>query len=175
VFLLAMLIERTVFLFLGTKVNVAQFLMALRRLVDAGDLDRARKLTKALRAPVGRVCRAGLENLGKGPFWLNEELDRVIAAELPTIRRRLGHIPLLALGIAAVGVLASVLSGASSSDFGGDGPLPFGLALEYAPALVGVVSAIVGGLWGVTLSRRATQAVAELEQCKAFVLEVDSR
>lgn len=172
VVLLAMVIERSVFLVIKARVNTTVFLQALGKLAAAGNADRAVKLTKALDAPVGRVCRVGLEGLGKGPFLLSDELDRAIAKELPLIRRRLGTIPLLAIGIVAVGVIGSALQGAGTPNFA-EGPLPFGLGEEHALALVGVASGMAGLLWSVALASQAKRAVADLERCKAFVLDLD--
>lgn len=173
VVLLAMVIERSVFLVIKTRVNTTLFLQALGKLATTGNADRALKLTKALDAPAGRVCRAGLEALGKGPFLLADELNRAIEKELPLIRRRLGAMPLLAVGVVAVGVVGSALQGAGAPTFVG-GPLPFGLGEEHALALVGVTSGMAGLLWSVGLASQAKRAVADLERCKAFVLGLDA-
>jgi hypothetical protein len=171
VVLLSMLLERTLFVVKG-QVNITMFLAMLKKLAAAGNVDRAILLTKALDAPAGRVCRAGLEALGNGPFVLTEELDRAIAKELPLIQRRLGAISALALAAIAVGVIGSVLSGAGAPAFGGTGPLPFGLAEEHALALVGVPSGVLGLLWGIALASKAKRIVADLGRCKAAVLEL---
>lgn len=173
VVLLAMVVERSLFMLMKARVNTTLFLQALGKLATAGNADRALKLTKALDAPPGRVCRVGLEGLGKGPFFLSEELDRAIQKEVPAIRRRLGSIPLLALGVIAVGLLGSALGGAGTPNFGGDGPLPFGLGEEHALALVGVASGTVGLLASVGIAAQAKRAIADLERCKAFLLDLD--
>lgn len=174
VLLVAMLVERSVFLLIKTQVNVTMFLQQIEKLAKAGNIDRAIRLTKALTAPAGRVCRVGLEGLGKGPFFLTEELDRAIAAEVPAIYRRIGRIPLVALGVAALGLVASALGGAGTLNASGAGPLPFGLDERYALALVGVPSGIIGLLWSVGLATKAKQVVADLGRCKAVVLALDS-
>jgi hypothetical protein len=173
VVLLAMLIERTLFLLVKGQVNITLFLAMLKKLASAGDLKRAIKLTMALDAPAGRVCRVGLEGIGKGPFLLADELDRAIAKELPAIRRRLGAIPLVALAVAALGALGSPLSEASAPESGGSGPLPFGLGEEYALALVGVPFGLVGLIWVIALGAKAKQIVLDLARCKALLLELD--
>lgn len=176
VFLVAMLVERSMFFLVKTQVNVTMFLQQIEKLAKAGNIDRAIRLTKALAAPAGRVCRVGLEGLGKGPFFLTEELDRAITAEIPAIYRRIGRIPLVALGVAAFGLVASALGGAgtANANASGAGPLPFGLDEQYALALVGVPSGILGLLWALGLASKAKQVVADLGRCKAAVLALDS-
>lgn len=173
VVLLAMVIERSVFLVIKTRVNTTLFLQALGKLATAGNADRALQLTKAVDAPVSRVCRVGFEGLGKGPFFLSGELDRAIERELPALRRRLGAMPLLAIGIVVVGVIGSVLDGAGAPNFAG-GSLPFGLGEEHALALVGVASGLAGLLGSVALASQAKRVVADLERCKTFVLGLDT-
>lgn len=171
--LIAILIERSVYLLVRTQVNLTLFFAAIKKLVTAGEVERAQRLAAALNAPAGRVCSAGLSGLGRGPFWLREELDRVIAAEGPRIRRRLRGLPLLSLALAGVGVVGSALLGGASA-FGADGPLPFGLAQELASAFVGVLSAVVGLLGWLLLSNKATQIQTDLTQCRDFILELDT-
>jgi hypothetical protein len=170
--LLASLIERSVFM-LRARLNAPMFLDMVRKLVVAGNIDRARKLAQAPgEIPMGRVCRAGLAALGRGPFALREDLDRAIALEVPLVRRRLGSILLLALALGAVGVMGSWMLGARELAFGGDGPLPLGLGLELAPALLGVGSAVVGLLAWISLSSKAKTVLAGLEMCKEVLLEL---
>src|SRR5690606_41116783 len=113
------------------------------------------------------VCRVGLEGLGQGPFFLAEELDRAIQKELPAIRRRLGAIPLLGVAVAVLGVVASLLGGAGAPNFGGSGPLPFGLGEGHAVAVVAVASGVLCVPGGAALAGRARRALADLEGCKA--------
>lgn len=173
VVLLSMLLERSVFLLFKARVNVTLFLGMLKKLASTGTMDRAIKLTQAVDAPIGRVCRAGLQGLGKGPFLLSDDLDRAIAAELPAIHRRIATIPLLAAAVAAVGVLGSVSLGAGTPNFGGDGPLPLGLGQEHALALVGVASGLLAGIWGLALRSKAQDIATGLARGKAFVLDLD--
>jgi hypothetical protein len=173
VYLVAMLVERSVFLLAKSAVNVDEFLRQLRKLVDARNVDRALKLCSAAEFPVGRVCRAGLEGLGQGPFFLTEELDRVIKTEVHGLRRRLGTIPLLALGVAAFSVIASALTAGNAARTGAEGPLPFGLAEERGLLLLGMSFAILGGVWWLLLASKARRIAMDLERCKAFVLEID--
>jgi biopolymer transport protein ExbB len=87
--LVATLLERSAFFALRAALNVDLFLEQVRKLVLAGNLDRALKLTSAAQQmPVGRVCRAGLAAFERGPFVVQEEMDRVAAEQLPLIRRR---------------------------------------------------------------------------------------
>jgi hypothetical protein len=171
--LLAMLLERGLFFLAKAQIRTELFLEQLRKLVLAGSVDRALKLAGAApEAPVARVCRAGLEAFGRGPFGLQEDLDRAIAAELLRIHHRLPKVILLALAVAAVGVAGSVALGVRGLALGGSGPLPLGLAMEYAPAIIGLVSGIAGTIGWLTLSAAASRLVAGLEQSKQTMLDL---
>jgi len=173
VLLIAQLVERFVFLFFRGRINDQAFLAQIRKLVLAGNPERAVKLCQALGSvPVGRVCLQGLAALDSGPFGLKEELDKAVAEQLPQIRRRLGTIPLIAVALALIGVLGSKLLGAGAFSLGGDGPLPLGLSLEYAPGLLGVASAVVGLLGWLMLSSTARKIVAGLERCRQELLDL---
>ncbi len=65
--LIAMLIERTLFLTLKARLNERAFMAQIRKLVVSGNRDRAEKLTQAAgNVPIARVCRAGLQALERG-------------------------------------------------------------------------------------------------------------
>ncbi|MEI8256276.1 MAG: hypothetical protein WCJ30_11450 [Deltaproteobacteria bacterium] len=171
--LLAMLIERVAFLFIASAINVDMFLAQIRKLVLAGNADRALKLTSAAgERPLARVCLAGLAALDRGPFALQEAVDRAIAGELPTIIKRVSAFPLIAVFLAGVGVVGSKLLGATARGLQGDGPLPFGLAMELAPAVIGLASGFVGLAGWLWVSRGAQKAIETLEKTKAMLLDV---
>ncbi len=171
--LLAMLIERAAYLVIGSAINADMFLAQVRKLVLAGNAERALKLAAAAgETPLGRVCRAGLGAIAQGPFALQGALDQATAAEMPRILKRLPAIPIVACALAAVGVVGSKLLGATSIRFGGDGPLPFGLAMELAPALIGVTSCLVGLLGWAWLSRAAQRVIDGLTKASQMLIEV---
>lgn len=174
--LLAMLLERAFFLLAKGMVRTDLLLGHIRKLVQSGSVDRAIKLTSAAPdMPACRVCKAGLGALGRGSFVLQEELDRAVAGELPRIQRRLPKIPLLGVALAVVGIAGSKLLGASSLASGGGGPLPLGLGMPWAPALVGVVTAAAALIGWLTLTSIARKMVAGLDECKRVLLELGAQ
>lgn len=171
--LLAMLIERAAFLTLKAQLNVGAFMTQIRKLVLAGNADRAQKLANAAGdVPIARVCKAGLEALDGGPFELEQAMTRAVAEERPKLRRRLPQVFLISGGLAVVGIAGSFMLGARGIEMGGSGPLPLGLAMVDAPLLIGGVSAIVGMVGGFLLSIQSNKIAFGLEQCKQLMLKL---
>jgi hypothetical protein len=174
--LVAVLIERALFMF-KANLNHEKFLELLTKLVREGNLDRAAKLAAALgMAPIGPVCSAGLAAFDRGPFAVQEAVDLAIAEQEPRIQRRVWRLPVLALVLAAVGVIGSWLLGASF-DFSGErsGPLPQGLAMEYAPAMLGLGSGLVGFVLWMAISRSAHKVVVGIYRCRQTLLDLSGQ
>ncbi len=174
--LVAMLIERTLYLTLKARLNERAFMAQIRKLVVAGNRDRAEKLTQAAgNTPIARVCKAGLQALERGPFELEQATSRAVSRELPGLRRRLPQVFLISGGLAVAGIAGSFMLGARGFELGGSGPLPLGLAMVDAPVLIGGVSAIVGLLGGVFLTAQSRKVAAGLDYCKQVLMELGSQ
>jgi biopolymer transport protein ExbB/TolQ len=171
--LLATLLERSAFLMLKAAIHVDLLLETVVKQVKAGHLERALKIASSVQnMPIGRVVCAGLTALERGPFVVQEEMERAATEQLPLIRRRLPNLPVLAGALLLVGLGGSWRLGAKGLHFGGNGPLPLGLGMELAPALIGLASAVVGVLGWLLLSRKARKAINGLDQAKQVLGEL---
>ena len=97
----------------------------------------------------------------------------MMAEQIPIVKRRISRIPIISIALAIVGVAGSKVLGAEPQlELGGDGPLPLGLTMEYAPALIGVASGLVGIIGWFWLAATAFKAVAGLKKCKQALLDL---
>ena len=171
--LLATLLERSAFFLVKAGVNADLFLEQVSKLVKAGTIDRALKLTSVVQEiPIGRVCHAGLAAFDRGPFVVQEEMERAVAEQLPLVQRRLPNIPVIAAALLLVGLVGSWRLGAKGLHLGGNGPLPLGFGMELAPALIGLASAVVGVLGWLLLSGKARKVVDGLGKAKQLLGEL---
>jgi biopolymer transport protein ExbB/TolQ len=171
--LLATLLERSAFFLVKAGVNVDLFLDTVGKAMRAGARERALKIAASVQdMPIGRVVCAGLAAIDRGPFVVQEEMERALAEQLPLIRRRLANLPVLAGALLLVGLGGSWRLGAKGLHLGGNGPLPLGLGMELAPALLGLASAVVGVLGWLLLSGKARKVIDGLGKAKQSLGEL---
>jgi hypothetical protein len=160
VMIVALVLERTVALFFTMGFQFHAVEEVIEKLLSAGNLEKTKKIASVVPAPYGRVMAAALAAFDGNPSFVKDAADKAAKQEGPVLYRRLGRLALLGVGCALVGVAGTVMLQRQSAA-PGPGPLPFGLALSFSPALEGgvaglvaLVAACVFGLRAWVLSRR---------------------
>jgi biopolymer transport protein ExbB len=104
----ALIIERAIY-FLGRgHINSKAFLEQIKRLLAAGNLDRARKLCEATTAPVARVAKAGLSRVNKGEAAVAQAIEETMIDVTPEIKVRIAPLWSLANIATLLGLLGTV-------------------------------------------------------------------
>lgn len=106
---LATIAERTIFLLSKFRVNSRELLAQVRKLVQAGNIDRAIKLCEAADVPLLRVFRAGLMQVNRGDDAVVTAIDEQLMDIEPTVQKRIGALWSLANIGTLFGLLGTIL------------------------------------------------------------------
>ena len=158
VVILAIVLERGVFLCLLSHLDVRALAAALEKLVREGQVERAQKLGRALPLPWALVLDPGLRALGGDPACVRDAGSAGLGSAEPLIWKRFGR-----LGVAALAALA--IGGLGTGRFLTQTPpaeVLFGLPLAWVPAAWGASTAFAAVVAGGLLALRAARLQREL-------------
>lgn len=105
---LAIIAERFVFILTKYRVNTTEFMGQIRKLVQAGNIDRAIKLCEAAPLPLLQVCKAGLTQVNRGEEAIIAAMDERMAEELPRLENRIPALWTLANIATLIGLLGTI-------------------------------------------------------------------
>ena len=106
---IAMIIERAAFQLTKYRVNSKEFFAQIKKLVTAGNIDRAIKLCDAGDYPTLQLVKAGLTHANKGPDEIDAAMSEKIGELKPAVEKRVGSLWSLANIATLVGLLGTVL------------------------------------------------------------------
>lgn len=105
----AMIVERTQFQLRRYQVNSKEFFAQIKKLVTAGNIDRAIKLCDAGDYPTLQLVKAGLTHANKGPDEIDAAMSEKMGELKPAVEKRIGSLWSLANIATLVGLLGTVL------------------------------------------------------------------
>ncbi|MEO8799331.1 MAG: MotA/TolQ/ExbB proton channel family protein, partial [Polyangiaceae bacterium] len=105
----AMIVERTQFQLRKYQVNSKEFFAQIKKLVTAGNIDRAIKLCDAGDFPILQLVKSGLTHANKGPDEIDAAMSEKIGELKPAVEKRIGSLWSLANIATLVGLLGTVL------------------------------------------------------------------
>jgi biopolymer transport protein ExbB len=106
---IAIVIERTGFQLTKYRVNSKEFFAQIKKLVTAGNIDRAIKLCDAGDYPILQLVKAGLTHANKGPDEIDAAMSEKLGELKPAAEKRIGSLWSLANIATLVGLLGTVL------------------------------------------------------------------
>jgi biopolymer transport protein ExbB len=106
---IALIVERTAFQLGKYRVNSKEFFAQIKKLVTAGNIDRAIKLCDAGDYPTLQLVKAGLTHANKGPDEIDAAMSEKIGELKPAVEKRIGSLWSLANIATLVGLLGTVL------------------------------------------------------------------
>jgi biopolymer transport protein ExbB/TolQ len=105
----AIIIERTISLGFKLNLNARPFMEQVQKLVAAGNVDKAIKLTEAApNAALAKVIRAGLASANRGPEAVARSVEEEVLEETPTVTRRIASLWSLANVATLVGLIGTI-------------------------------------------------------------------
>jgi biopolymer transport protein ExbB/TolQ len=104
-----MIAERAIFQITKYRVNSKEFFAQIKKLVTAGNIDRAIKLCDAGDYPTLQLVKAGLTHANKGPDEIDAAMSEKIGELKPAVEKRVGSLWSLANIATLVGLLGTVL------------------------------------------------------------------
>src|SRR6201990_1648474 len=106
---IAMIVERAGFQLGKYRVNSKEFFAQIKKLVTAGNIDRAIKLCDAGDYPTLQLVKAGLTHANKGPDEIDAAMSEKIGELKPAVETRVGSLWSLANIATLVGLLGTVV------------------------------------------------------------------
>ena len=105
---LTIVIERFAFQMTRYRVNSKEFFAQVKKLVSAGNIDRAIKLCEASDFPILQLVRSGLTHANKGPDEIDAALSEKLSELKPQAEKRVGALWSLANIATLIGLLGTV-------------------------------------------------------------------
>src|SRR5512140_2422817 len=105
---LTIVVERFYFQMTKYRVNSKEFFGQVRKLVSAGNIDRAIKLCEASDYPVLQLVRAGLTHANKTADEIDASLSEKLSELKPEVEKRVGALWSLANIATLIGLLGTV-------------------------------------------------------------------
>jgi biopolymer transport protein ExbB/TolQ len=105
---LTIVIERFVFQMTRYRVNSKEFFAQIKKLVAAGNIDRAIKLCEASDYPILQLVKAGLTHANKSPDEIDAALSEKLTELKPQAEKRVGTLWSLANIATLIGLLGTV-------------------------------------------------------------------
>ena len=105
---LTIVIERSTFQLSRYRVNSREFFAQIKKLVQAGNVDRAIKLCEASDYPILQLVKSGLTHANKGPDEIDAALSERLSELKPQAEKRVGALWSLANIATLIGLLGTV-------------------------------------------------------------------
>jgi biopolymer transport protein ExbB len=103
-----MIAERAIFQITKYRVNSKEFFAQIKKLVTAGNIDRAIKLCDAGDYPTLQLVKAGLTHANKGPDEIDAAMSEKLGELKPAVEKRVGSLWSLANIATLIGLLGTV-------------------------------------------------------------------
>jgi len=128
---------------MGNRINAAALGQQLRKLIDAGNAERAAKLCMASSSPVARLARVGVDAQIRG-----ESARDAMRSALPQMLKEARSGLAASLAVGAIGLIEALLLLWRGMEMGfGDG---FAMGFGWVPLLLVVLGIRNGLRWGGT-------------------------
>jgi biopolymer transport protein ExbB len=102
------IIERFAFQLGRYRVNSKEFFAQIKKLVAAGNIDRAIKLCDASDYPILQLVKSGLTHANKGPDEIDAALSEKLGDLKPAVEKRIGALWSLANIATLIGLIGTV-------------------------------------------------------------------
>jgi biopolymer transport protein ExbB len=107
-FVIAIIADRFVHILSKYRVNSEEFMAQIRKLVQAGNIDRAIKLCEAEPLPLLQVVRAGLTQVNRGEDAVIAQMEERMSEVIPSLEKRIGSLWSLANIATLIGLLGTI-------------------------------------------------------------------
>ena len=107
-FALAVIAERFVYILTKYRVNTTEFMGQIRKLVQAGNIDRAIKLCEAAPLPLLQVVKSGLTQVNRDEEAIIANMEEQLGEAVPSLEKRIPWLWTLANLATLIGLLGTI-------------------------------------------------------------------
>ena len=107
-FVIAIIAERFTHILTKHQVNGDEFMAQIRKLVQAGNIDRAIKLCEAAPLPLLQVIKSGLTQVNRGEEAIIANMEERMSEVVPALEKRIGALWSLANIATLIGLLGTI-------------------------------------------------------------------
>jgi len=108
VFVIAIIIDRIIALFFLYRIDVDAFVRVVINLLENNDFNKAAGLCKATKAPIARICRAGISKANEGSMEISTAIDEELMRATPLLEKRIASLWSLANLATLIGLLGTI-------------------------------------------------------------------
>jgi len=105
---LGIIAERVFYVLTKYRVNSREFMAQIRKLVQAGNIDRAIKLCEAAPLPLLQVVKAGLTQVNRGEEAVIASMEERMSEVLPDLEKRIASLWSFANIATLIGLLGTI-------------------------------------------------------------------
>ncbi len=167
---LAIVVERFIYLLFKGQINAKGLLEQLRKLIQANNVDRAIRLCGSTNAPLLRVAKSGLVQVHRGEEAISNSVEEALVETTPEVKKRIASLWSLANIATLVGLLGTVMGLIRAfAAVGGADPakrqemLALGIAEALHNTALGLSIAVTAIIFHLILGGMAKKLVADLE------------
>lgn len=167
---LAVVVERFIFLLFKGQINAKGLLEQLRKLIQANNVDRAIRLCSSTNAPLLRVAKTGLVQLHRGEEAIGTAVEEALVETSPEVKKRISSLWSMANIATLVGLLGTVLGLIQSFKAVGVGDpakqsamLAAGISHALHHTAMGLGIAVTAIIFHLILNGMAKKVVSDLE------------
>lgn len=167
---LAVAVERFIFLLFKGQINAKALLEQFRKLIQGNNVDRAIRLCGSTNAPLLRVAKAGLVQVHRGEEAISTSVEEALVEVTPEVKKRISSLWALANIATLVGLLGTVLGliQAFGALKGGDPSkasqqLADGISHALHHTAMGLSIAVMAIIFHLILSGMSKKVVSDIE------------
>lgn len=108
VFILAIWIERTQYLYFKASISKEAFVQAMRKYILAGNVGKALALCSQTPTPLANIIKAGLVKVNKSDPEVQAAMDEASLREMPRLEKRTAYLAMLANVAMLAGLLGTI-------------------------------------------------------------------
>jgi biopolymer transport protein ExbB/TolQ len=168
--MLAVVVERFVFLLFKGQINAKGLLEQLRKLIQANNIDRAIRLCGSTNAPLLRVAKSGLVQVHRGEEAISNSVEEALVETAPEVKKRIASLWSLANIATLFGLIGTVFGLiAAFGAVGGADPakrqemLAQGISEALHNTALGLAIAVTAIIFHLILGGMSKKVVADLE------------
>lgn len=167
---LAIIVERFIYILFKGQINAKGLLEQLRKLIQANNVDRAIRLCGSTNAPLLRLAKSGLVQVHRGEEAISNSIEEALVETTPEVKKRISSLWSLSNIAVLVGLFGTVLGliRAFAAVAGADPAkkqemLAMGIAEALHNTALGLGIAVCAIVFHLVLSGMSKKIVADLE------------